>query len=59
LHIFTTEGRTRDKVGAYFDISGCVFEKIGLVCESGYKDLVEEMDATGKVYFAYEETRRR
>jgi DNA modification methylase len=38
-------GKTRDKAAAYFGVSGRHLEKIGAVCESGFPELIEELDA--------------
>ena len=40
-------------------MSGRHLDKIAAVCESGYDDLVEQMDATGKVHHAYTQARKR
>jgi ParB family chromosome partitioning protein len=39
------QGKTRDKAAAYFGISGRTLDKIGAVCESGFTELIEELDA--------------
>jgi hypothetical protein len=52
-------GQARDAVARLAGVSGRHLDKITFVCESGYPDLVGEMDATGKVDRAYREARRR
>lgn len=38
-------GKTRDKAAAYFGISGRHLDKIGAVCEGGFPDLIDQLDA--------------
>jgi hypothetical protein len=38
-------GKTRDKAAAYFGVSGRHLETIGAVCESGFPELIAEIDA--------------
>ena len=51
----TAQGRTTDKIGAFFGVSGRTVEKIAEVCEAAeadperYGKLLEDMDRTGRV----------
>ncbi|MGH2447589.1 MAG: MT-A70 family methyltransferase [Chloroflexota bacterium] len=61
----TARGESRDKVGAFFGVSGRTVEKIAKVVEAAerdpakFKPLVEEMDRTGKVDGAYRKLQQK